>query len=1819
MPFTFDGTSLPVESQLAPDEIDEFRKYQQQKARQQQAPQSPQQGGGASKPTAQAKPQQQGPQAPGQGGVGTLDGVGKFVEQNIAIPVQDFIDNTFQGNQQTPDEIARQRAEQRIESARRNLEAQRNLDAQPGAMLFGETLRGVAGGAEDLVEGVVNLPGQVTNLFGTDFKPVNFGLVRENSTTAGKGLRTLSRYVMGGLGVGAVTRGGLGAGVAGSAGFGLRATQGFVEDFVSADGTSEDGTLIGSTEFTKFLQTSDSNNPIHNRALVGIEGALFEAVGAPAVKAFWRVSGASKAINKLGETAQSWSKGAKKKQLDKMLLNVERELGIQSPAPGTGDPIQDLLNQTRQMLTDPKVLQDQRKARAVAEYHRMVREVAAPRLAKEAQIRLKTLLANTFANDQFGSTLDYTRATERDLALRLIQEDPSRRKLNTLITQAAETVDETDPVLQYLRARADAYEPSKYLDDVANTVKYGGDPDEKVFDVTKLPEIQDEIARIDQELGGLQPQVQAADQGLALSETLFNDQAKLGGQLSLQIADLQSKLDSFPTAEELVKQSSIKLSLSKAQAERVSALGFEVTPGRRVQGLNADNIEQLRSAISDLAASGDKVAQNLASRLDNIEVPAKNNFQSREAIQQQLEELTAKRNDLFSQQVADRTQRFDAQAAADRQKAAVERLQVEKQAITARMSGNETQFTADYVPVNLTSQNVTSINKERGGGQPGFDLYFEDKRFPALLDGRVKEIGRQGGNGSGYGNYVVVESIDPKTGQTVDVLYAHLADGSLKVKEGDMVGVGQQIATQGGTGRVVSADGTIASVDFLAPAAKGSKSMAPYARWSELVDELSASIQKGEVQPSQVGRKAPSVTPEVVEGAARRADELVPVMSRSEAVTEAGFNVDQVAPVQPRTNVVDDFVEEAEPVVGTAAPGRASLTDMDVYSLSQGAQGLAILENTAAEIERRVLYTEAQTIEKLPEAVDLAKEFLSADDDGFLKLLEDDRFLAVVDGNKLFTTEGLAANGMVLKELQRQAIDLSESVIRNTTDGSPQAGQDAIRLLDRLTAMLQMRTVSKQTASGKLREFDYVGRNLPDVNGQPQIATPYLKKMQEDLQNQLAKEENLYNTFAQLRTRLASGDKAAFRELEKAARVMQIMQPTQKNFRALQTALASVGKGLDGLYVNSILSGPVTMQRNFWGNFYQSVGHPMQALLGSALPGKGNEQVRRQAIASLGAIWDTRGEFVDLFGRMYQKQWNLMGPDAKEYVVWDEKLAANMALIQQKIEAGEVGWVTAQIAGLGINIRKVLDSPFMRPMMAFMGATDNYFQVLAGRQVAAQRAVQYALDKLGDAPLTAARAQKFGALVTAFKDIELKKIFSPDGLEVTDPEAVRLGQQLTFQTPIDESDVLTRKLNDLSSIPGMKFLGVTFVKTPSNILKSAANLTPGISTLLKNADSAYKNGDAYYRAMRDGAEAMSYIIGGAALAGGMGGAITGAGPLRGEERDLWLQNHKPFTITIGKAEFNYQALEPASSVMGMFADMGALLVSDDEAHNFLPSVLAIISSNIINKSYLAQVSTIAQLVNASDPKEFTKVFENMGRGLIPYAGLRSQVGSIADPAIREVRSELEEFWPWAIKKQTGLGMTKTLPQRVDPITGDELTRDGIDGPAGSLVGFLNLSGLGLRMSRNRFKPVHRALDAEGYDITNKTKQLAGEKLTNEEMVEYNSLRAGKGALEKELLDYFNGDQYKKIDKPNSQYQREQGIDASKTDSYAVIDAIVQRHHTRAVGIMEAGLTAPSAGFAQRLKEARQKRFEIDTQSGNRRQEVLYGTNSPQEIINNYQY
>ena len=134
-------------------------------------------------------------------------------------------------------------------------------------------------------------------------------------------------------------------------------------------------------------------------------------------------------------------------------------------------------------------------------------------------------------------------------------------------------------------------------------------------------------------------------------------------------------------------------------------------------------------------------------------------------------------------------------------------------------------------------------------GEPGVDFTPEGDNNRAIFDGYVSDIGHQynpnvtggdGRQGAGYGHYIGITSVDPKTGNEFESLYAHFPEGELdKWKIGDKVNYGDilgRMATSADYAdpntryHVGSGTGPHTSVDFFVPGTNK-----PYSNWRNLV------------------------------------------------------------------------------------------------------------------------------------------------------------------------------------------------------------------------------------------------------------------------------------------------------------------------------------------------------------------------------------------------------------------------------------------------------------------------------------------------------------------------------------------------------------------------------------------------------------------------------------------------------------------------------------------------------------------------------------------------------------------------------------------------------------------------------------------------------------------------------------------------------------------------------------------------------------------------------------------------------------------------
>ena len=1112
----------------------------------------------------------------------------------------------------------------------------------------------------------------------------------------------------------------------------------------------------------------------------------------------------------------------------------------------------------------------------------------------------------------------------------------------------------------------------------------------------------------------------------------------------------------------------------------------------------------------------------------------------------------------------------------------------------------------NFKPVDMSSKNIQSINFENANGQPGFDLWFANKQFPALLAGTVKKVGKQGNRGKGYGNYIVIESIDPKTGEKVDVLYAHLADGGIKVKEGQQVVPGMQIGTQGGTGRVVSADGTIASVDFLAPASKESKSMKPYKRFNELRQELAAQIQKGGIKPGQMAREIPPARAIAEAVPTTQADEVIQestqqleLLTRKEAA-EAGYEVAETMPVQPRNTVNEvaaQMIRNGDDlsVENTAKPGVFSLTDNEIRAIGgDNANALGYAQRLADSVDydnvKELAGTNVDIEAVRQEARDEFKSILGMDDDSFDKLIAA-RTVTAPDGRVSVDDKGIFGLTYGLKEIASQMTDLAKMAINAEKNGMDISTFGA-RGIDRGLALMQLEKVANNADSWNLSRRGAL-RNEDAV-----LSKEAQKAIDGNAEKRAAIDANM-KLLKEYRRAILSGDEDALAKLPAAMRALQLVgNRPEAQLNIWRTLVSANLKNVDSAFVNSILSGPETQARNFNGNLYQAVGNPTLAYLARMLPGPENKIVREEAVASLSATFDTFREINQLIPKLWDNQAALLDTESKVFTGYDAKLSQNLDRVKAELDAGNLNFAQEFFYNTASTLHDILKSPIFAAVSRTMGTVDQFFGTIAGRQIAYRRAYLDTLALMGDAPMTQARNSKFGQVLEQQRKQQLAAVFDKDGITIVDDEARQLADAYTFRTDKDNTDKLTSSLIAISEVPGMKTLGLTFVRTPSAILKATAQFTPLLNTALKQRSKLYKEGSDYYRAYVDGAEALGYVAASTAFFAGMMGNVTGSGPLRGQERDAWLQSHRPFTINLpGGASISYQGLEPIATVLGTFADLGGMTSTMGQhtlQDNFF-RIFGAFTSNVVNKSYLTQVSTLSQLVNVQTPRDFARIGENIASGLVPFNGLRNQTGKLVDPLIRESRSALLETIPWFVEKKGGLGLSTNLPPDLNDVTGKPLYRDGVDGAGSYLMAGLNMiAPLGVRVSKDRFRPVEKFLTEVGVDVSNSKKKILGMELTNEEMTEFTRIMTKGGKFEQALLRYFKSPEYK-MDMENSKIDIAQGIKRENTAPVQKVEAIISDYTSLAKNEMSQGLTAVSAGFVNRrntaLNTARQQAYQ----------------------------
>jgi hypothetical protein len=170
----------------------------------------------------------------------------------------------------------------------------------------------------------------------------------------------------------------------------------------------------------------------------------------------------------------------------------------------------------------------------------------------------------------------------------------------------------------------------------------------------------------------------------------------------------------------------------------------------------------------------------------------------------------------------------------------------------------------------------------------------------------------------------------------------------------------------------------------------------------------------------------------------------------------------------------------------------------------------------------------------------------------------------------------------------------------------------------------------------------------------------------------------------------------------------------------------------------------------------------------------------------------------------------------------------------------------------------------------------------------------------------------------------------------------------------------------------------------------------------------------------------------------LSGELTGNGPSDIRLRKVWLAGGwKPRSIKLGSIWIGHESLEPFTSILSGVADLGDNMntIGTDAVERGLLSYTLALSKGMVTKTYLQGLTGLTDLFG-NNPKKLERIAANIMNNVVPYAGLRNEIGKFINPYMKELNAGL-----WQTVRNRNLfleglaGQDGELPVKYDVLTG----------------------------------------------------------------------------------------------------------------------------------------------------------------------------------------
>ena len=538
---------------------------------------------------------------------------------------------------------------------------------------------------------------------------------------------------------------------------------------------------------------------------------------------------------------------------------------------------------------------------------------------------------------------------------------------------------------------------------------------------------------------------------------------------------------------------------------------------------------------------------------------------------------------------------------------------------------------------------------------------------------------------------------------------------------------------------------------------------------------------------------------------------------------------------------------------------------------------------------------------------------------------------------------------------------------------------------------------------------------------------------------------------------------------------------------------------LQGVMVNSILSGPKTPLRALLGTTTNSYLNAINEAAGATLrrPFTNDVASQKASIAKLKGMFELIPEAMEVFRKNMKASFNANIADIRTR--YSEPLTRgdnNWHLFEQWTERN--GTLGDKAAFYMANVaRNLNNNKLLSWSPRALAATDDTFKWLLARVRSKEIGMRQALEVAGDTHT------KFSPdLMKQAEDIHMKNLLDADG-NINVGQDAWLEKQFKEVTLTSELTGFSKELDTLLRDKPLVRPFYLFARTGINGLNFTYKNTPLLGALHKESiDILRHTGDDFSPLFKYGIENADDLANARNLFAGrqavgaatvttfagmyMAGQLTGNGPADRKLKQSWINaGWKPNHFYIGDVGFDYTTLEPYNTIFSAIADIGdnMELMGSEWAEKRLQATAFVIGRGLTGKTYMQGLDQMLQIAQMK-PGALDKAGANILNNSIPLAGMRNEFGKWVNPHMKELNSDMWTSIRNRNQASEFLAGGDQLPDKYDMLNGKPIKNWNIIGRS-----FNAVSPVALDIRNDT--PGRRLLLDSNYDLKSTTYSYGG--------------------------------------------------------------------------------------------------------------------------------